>query len=177
MLASNSVMQKYRVPRDPLRENWGLRWESASQDELELTCLKKHPGLKAFLVWLWVFPINIFLWYISIQFSEILLPFLKFYRFLSALVLCRCVWASSSCRARVIVAASLVEEHRLWSASQAQQLWSVARSKLWGTGLAGLWHVGSSWARGWTRVPALTGGCSTTGPPGEVPIFQYLIGF
>ena len=40
---------------------------------------------------------------------------------------------------------------------------------LWCTGLVALRHVGSSWTRDRTHVPALAGKFLTTGPPGESP--------
>ena len=49
---------------------------------------------------------------------------------------------------------SLVAEHQLWSTG----------SELWCPGLVAPRHVGSSWTRDQTSVPALQGGFLTTRP-------------
>ena len=74
----------------PCRVNWS--WPDY---------LMKHPGLKAFLVWPGVFSINIFLWYISIQFSGDPSFFFKVLQIFVCAGSSCCVRALSSCRARV----------------------------------------------------------------------------
>ena len=73
-------------------------------------------------------------------------------------VLCLCSAFSSCGHGLVIAVASLAVERGL----QAGGLqW------LWRTSLAALRHVGSSWTRDQSRVPAWQGGFLTTGSPGK----------
>ena len=118
------------------------------------------------------------------------------YLFLTALGLCCCVQAFSSCgkwgllflavHGLLTAVASLVAEHGLQSAgfsscgTWAQQLWLAGSraqaQQLWCTGLAAPWHVGSSRTRARTRVPCIgrqiLNHCATR----EVPARLFLSG-
>ena len=77
------------------------------------------------------------------------------YLFIAALGLCCCVWAFSYCGEQELLS-RLVRELlvALVSLVEAPEPWGTG-SIDWGTGLAVLWHVGSSQTRVQTCVPCI----------------------